>query len=41
MKARYVVVVTDCTDIAANELRASIINEVGDREDRCILTASA
>lgn len=33
MKARYVVVVTDCTDIAANELRASIINEVGDRED--------
>ncbi len=33
MKTKYVVVVTDCIDIAANELRASIINEVGDRED--------
>ncbi|MFZ5391058.1 MAG: hypothetical protein ACOZAJ_02160 [Patescibacteria group bacterium] len=33
MKVKYIVVITDCVDIAANELRASIINEVGDRDD--------
>lgn len=33
MKIRHLVIITDCVDIAANELRASIINEIGDRND--------
>lgn len=33
MKIKRLVIVTDCVDIAANELRASIINELGDNED--------
>jgi S-adenosylmethionine hydrolase len=33
MKIKHLVVITDCIDIAANELRASIINEIGDNKD--------
>ncbi|MBI2475817.1 MAG: SAM-dependent chlorinase/fluorinase [Candidatus Taylorbacteria bacterium] len=33
MQIKRLVIVTDCVDIAANELRASIINEIGDRKD--------
>lgn len=33
MKIKRLVIITDCVDIAANELRASIINEIGEQKD--------
>ena len=33
MKIKRIVIVTDCVDIASNELRASIINEIENFKD--------